>query len=68
MEITEQEKNLILGCLNTTKLFVENNIHELENKNEPLKDFQRTALTYLKYQLEEIEKLYTKILKDVCEC
>jgi len=68
MKINNDEKNLILGCLNTTKLFAENNIHELENKKEPLKDFQKTALAYLKYQLEEIEKLYTKILKDVCEC
>jgi len=64
MEIDNIEQDLIIGCLNTVRLLAEKNVQDLEQEQHkrPLREFERLALSRLKSEIEDIEKLHDKIV------
>lgn len=60
IELTDSERWLLKGCLNTVQLFGENNLKKLHIKKE-LDTTDKRAEQKLIYELTQIEKLKSKL-------
>lgn len=61
--VKDNDKWMLLGCLNTTLILAESNIYNLQNKKEELRQPEKEALTRLQYEKNSIELLKAKLLE-----